>query len=102
MVYYHLPLIHRMLGRRSSLLVSAWATTSSTSPISFNGYEPQKKFKETSLLLCGMVLVLFRRLVNPVVERELGFVSRKNQTLSAAARAVWEGISAQVPRHVEG
>jgi DNA-binding transcriptional LysR family regulator len=46
--------------------------------------------------------LVFRRLVNPVVERELGFVSRKNQALSAAAQAVWEGISAQVPRHVEG
>jgi DNA-binding transcriptional LysR family regulator len=46
--------------------------------------------------------LVFRRLVNPVVERELGFVSRKNQALSTAARAVWEGISAQAPRHVEG
>jgi DNA-binding transcriptional LysR family regulator len=46
--------------------------------------------------------LVFRRLVNPVVERELGFVSRKNQTLSSAARAVWEGVFAQVPRRVEG
>jgi DNA-binding transcriptional LysR family regulator len=46
--------------------------------------------------------LVFRRLVNPVVERELGFVSRKNQALSSAARTVWEGISAQVPRSVEG
>jgi DNA-binding transcriptional LysR family regulator len=46
--------------------------------------------------------LVFRRLVNPVVERELGFVTRKNQALSSAARTVWEGISAQVPRSVEG
>ncbi len=45
--------------------------------------------------------LVFRRLVNPVIERELCFISRKNQALSTAARAVWEGISAQVPRNVE-
>ncbi len=46
--------------------------------------------------------LVFRTLVDPVVERELCFVSRKNQARSSAAQTVWEGISAQAPRKVEG
>ncbi|MDH3473844.1 MAG: LysR family transcriptional regulator, partial [Rhodospirillales bacterium] len=43
----------------------------------------------------------FRKLVNPTVEREICIVSRKNHTLSPAAKTAWDMIFAYVPRSAE-
>jgi DNA-binding transcriptional LysR family regulator len=46
--------------------------------------------------------LVFRKLVNPTVEREICIISRKNHTLSPAAKTAWDMIFAYVPRSAEG
>jgi DNA-binding transcriptional LysR family regulator len=46
--------------------------------------------------------LIFRRLVNPTLEREVCIVSRRNHALSPAAQTAWDMIFAHVPRSAEG
>lgn len=45
--------------------------------------------------------LVFRRLTNPVVYRELCLIRRRNETLSQGARQVWDYFQAQIPRNTE-
>ena len=45
--------------------------------------------------------LIFRRLTNPVVYRELCLIRRRNAPLSQGARQVWDYLRAQVPRKTE-
>lgn len=45
--------------------------------------------------------LVFRRLTNPAVHRNLCLIRRRNEALSQGARRVWDYIRAQVPREIE-
>lgn len=46
--------------------------------------------------------LIFRKLVNPVISRNLCLIRRRNEALSPGARRAWDAIRAQVPREIEG
>lgn len=45
--------------------------------------------------------LVFRRLTNPVVFRQLCLIRRRHEALSQGARRAWDYIRAQVPREIE-